>query len=159
MNKSLGALAMAMVLVLIVFTSCEYSTMATDQESETAQFSFATIQVDSTAMFSGQEDHLVSSATAHEMIARYERNFPNEPNGWYFGRDAIRALLAQDSVVGLRIYHALKEDGSYSPVIFGVTPDGNDLDVDASFGKSMVGAHEIIILDLTLPCPPYCGGD
>jgi len=159
MNKSHGAVATAMILAMIAFTSCEFSTMATDQGSGLTQFSFTPIQVDSTAMFSGQEDHLITSSTAHEMIDRYEQKFPNEPNGWYFGRDAVLALLAQDSVVGLRIYHALKEDGSYSPVIFGVTPDGNDLDVDANLGKTMMDTDEIIILDLTFPCPPYCGGD
>ena len=159
MNKSQGAVATAMILLMIAFTSCEYSTMATDQESSPPQFSFTPIESDSTAMFSGQEDHLIASLIAHEMIARYERKFPNEPNGWYFGRDAILSLLAQDGVVGLRIYHALKEDGSYSPVIFGVTAEGKNVDVDQSLGKTMLGNHEIIILDVSLPCPPFCGPD
>ena len=158
MNKLRSALAMVAVILLFALTSCEYSTMATDQENGPAQFSFMPIQVDPTAMFSGREDHLISSSTAHEMIARYEKNYVNEPNGWYIGRDAMLALLAQDAVVGLRIYHALNEDGSYSPVIFGVTADGNDVDVDSGLGKLM-GAHEIIILDVAFPCPPYCGPD
>lgn len=156
MIRKHGILATVLILGLIFINSCDYSTTASDEESDAAQFSFTAIQADATAMFSGQEDHLISSATAHEMIVRYERKFPNEPNGWYFGRDAILTLLAQDSVVGLRIYHALKEDGRYSPVIFGVTADGNDVDVDSGLGKLM-DDHEII-LDLTMPCPPYCGG-
>ncbi|MCH7575298.1 MAG: hypothetical protein IIA59_09255 [Candidatus Marinimicrobia bacterium] len=157
MKRKYGVLAAGLVLGLIVVNSCEVSTMSSDQERDPALFSFTAIQVDPTAMFSGQEDHVIISSTAHEMITRYDKNFVNEPNGWFFARDAMLALLAQDGVVGLRIYHALKEDGSYSQVIFGVTSDGNDVDVDGGLGKLM-GAHEIVILDVALPCPPFCGG-
>ncbi|MCH8147814.1 MAG: hypothetical protein IH987_07445 [Planctomycetes bacterium] len=93
------------------------------------------------------------------MIARYEQMSADEPIGWYLGRDAVLALLTQESVVGLRIYHALKNDGGYSPVIFAVTPDGRNFDADHRLAKSLVDSITILILDNALPCPPYCGGE
>ena len=90
------------------------------------------------------------------MITRYAQQSAGEPNGWYFGSDAVVALLAQNSVVGMRIYHAVKNDGVYSPVIFAVTPDGRNFNADHRLAKTLSDSI-IIILDLTMPCPPYCG--
>lgn len=156
MKRTHAFLAAVLILGLIVITSCEVSTTETDQESSPEELGFETTQAVTSGMFSGQEEHWISSSTANEMIAHYAQQSAGEPNGWYFGRDAVVALLAQNSVVGMRIYHALKNDGGYSPVIFAVTQDGRNFDADHRLAKSLSDST-IIILDLTMPCPPYCG--
>ena len=157
MKRIHAFLAAVLILGLIAITSCENVTTETEEESSLAQPSLGTIQAGSTSMFTGNEKHNISLSTANDLIDRYAQKSADEPNGWYFGGDAILALLAQDSAVGLRIYHALKEDGEHTPVIFGVTRDGNDLGADHRLQKSFSDSA-IIILDVALPCPPYCGG-
>lgn len=158
MKRIHAFLAAVLILGLIAITSCENVTTETEEESRLAQPSLGTIPAGSTSMFTGNEKHNISSSTANDLIDRYAQKSADEPNGWYFGRDAVLALLGQNNIVGLRIYHALKANGEHTPVIFGVTQDGNNRDADHNLAKSHSDTTSIIILELALPCPPYCGG-
>lgn len=105
--------------------------------------------------FTGMEDHSISLEYAREMITAFREENPNVEYGWYFGREAIEKILAQTGAVGLRIYGGLKEDGTFRPVLFGVSANGNDID-----GIKLNNTLEdsVIILEFPMPCPTFCGG-
>ena len=105
-------------------------------------------------MFTGEEDHYISLQAAEEMMTAFQAADAFETYAWYFGRVAIEQLLAQSGAVGLRIYGGFTSNGQFSPVIFGVTTQGNDI-VGGGLSKSL--SDSIIVAELAVPCPPMCG--
>lgn len=96
------------------------------------------------ATFTGNENHEIPLSEAAHMTANYRNANPGQTKGHYFGGTAIQSVLSQVGSVGLRIYYALKDDGTKQLVIVGVNEDGNDL-------------TEGLILDFSVACPPTCG--
>ena len=72
----------------------------------------------------------------------------------YFGKEAIERLLNQEGAVGLRIYGGINPDGEFTPVLMGVPADGNDIN---GIGLEKALGDSVIILEMAVPCPPYCG--
>ena len=68
--------------------------------------------------------------------------------GGFFGRDAISALLSQDTCVGIRYYYGLDESDVQVLVLVGTDGDGNDL----------VG-QDNLCMEVSIPCPDVCGND
>lgn len=96
------------------------------------------------ATFTGNENHDISLNEAAHMTANYRNANPGQTKGHYFGGTAIQNVLSQMGSVGIRIYYALKDDGTKQLVIVGVDADANDL-------------TDGLILDLSVPCPATCG--
>ncbi len=81
--------------------------------------------------FTGNEDHTITLATA----SQWTRNFRDtidaaiDPTiGHYFSKSFIEDILAQQDCVGIRVYHALDEDGKRQLVIAGVKANEDDLE-------------------------------
>lgn len=110
-------------------------------------------------------DQRVSLATAVEYTQRYRKAAPASEHAGLFYADGIAAVLAQPGVTAMRIYHGLDAEGRYRMVIVGVDAAGNDV-VKAPAGakgtkatKAKMAASasgEAVLLDVHLPCPPYC---
>jgi hypothetical protein len=95
--------------------------------------------------FTGQENHNISLADAAAWTKNYRKANPNAVQGHFFGKDAIAAILAQDSCVGMRIYYALDTAGVKQLIITGVTAEENDL-------------YNGLLAERSIQCPPTCGG-
>lgn len=111
-------------------------------------------------------DHRITLAKAVGLTKRYRRSAPASEHGGFFWAEALRALLAQPGVVGMRFYHGLDEKGAYRLVLVGVDSQGRDI-VKAeaaprpkakSVARSATSG-EAVILDTHWPCPPVCWED
>jgi hypothetical protein len=96
-----------------------------------------------------QVNHLIPLAEAAAMTASFRRENPDTIRGFMFDRLAIDAILDQPGCAGIRIYRALKDDGSDTVVVVGTDEAGNDL-VPATVDGSAV------VAELSWPCPPVC---
>lgn len=97
--------------------------------------------------FDGHENHKISFAEGAEFTARYRNQMsPNQIKGGFFGKDALLALLSQDSCVGIRFYYGLDAEGRQVMVLTGVDPLEND----------QIG-EVFSCMEKSTPCPPYCG--
>jgi len=99
---------------------------------------------------SPQGNHLIPLADAAAMTARFRSRNPGEVRAWLFDRRAFDALMAQTGCAGIRIYRAVKEDGSDQLVVVGTDTTGNDLAPASSSGDGLV-------MEWGWPCPPLCG--
>ena len=89
-------------------------------------------------------DHKITLADARALLQRHRTAAAQgAERGGMFHAKAVRDLLAQPGVVGLRYYHGRKADGSAATVLVGVDANGNDM----SKGT---------VLEEHYPCPPYC---
>lgn len=117
-----------------------YNKAATDN-GVTSTGNDQTLQQETDVVFTGKEDHSITLVDAMEMTAAFRREKIDGPWAWFYGREAVENILAQDGVVGVRIYGGLNQEGRFSPVLVGVTADGEDL----AYG---------VLAELTTPCPP-----
>lgn len=95
-------------------------------------------------LYTGDEDHSVTRAEAADFVRNFHDNRADDPRAFYFGRKAIEAILAQDGVVGIRIYNGMNAEGVENRVLVGVDANGMDL-VDGALAEK------------ALICPPSCG--
>lgn len=94
--------------------------------------------------YTGEEDHSVTRAEAAAFTRTFREAHPDAPEAFYFGRKAFESILAQQGVVGIRIYNGITEDGKHNRVMVGVDSQGNDI-VDG------------VLAERALSCPPSCG--
>lgn len=95
-------------------------------------------------LYTGHEDHSIGLADATRYVSSYWKKMqPGSILCEYFGKDAIQSMINQDGCVGMRIYNALKDDGTPTFVLVGVNGAGQD----------MTGG---LLEDLGWPCPPFC---
>jgi hypothetical protein len=95
-------------------------------------------------LFTGHEDHSISLADATRYVSSYWHKMqPGSILCEYFGKDAIQSLINQDSCVGMRIYNALKDDGTPTFVLVGVNGAGQDM-------------TNGLLEEFGWPCPPFC---
>lgn len=93
-----------------------------------------------------RRDHNISREAATELTRRYREAAGKEAQlAVFFPRDVYDRILAQPGCEGIRAYHGRGEDGEPQTILVGVDSDGND----------MTGG---VLAELSLPCPPYCGG-
>jgi hypothetical protein len=91
-----------------------------------------------------RRNHRIKLAAAAQMTRRFREQAADQEKGGAFHAEPVRRLLEQDGCTALRYYHGLTPNGSYAPVLVGVDGDGNDI-------------ARGIKLDLSIPCPPFCG--
>lgn len=94
--------------------------------------------------FTGHENHSITLAEAAAWTKNYRTANRGAVQGHFFGKDAIAAILAQDSCVGIRIYYALDTEGVKQLIITGVTASENDL-------------YNGLLAERSIQCPPNCG--
>ena len=104
-------------------------------------------------------DHTISLAIAAEYTRRHRTTadttaveatarggMGSVENGHAFHADQVLKLLQQEGCKALRIYHARSNKGEKAMVLVGVDAEGRD----------MTGG---IMMELGLPCPPFCDPD
>ncbi len=89
-------------------------------------------------------NHHITLAAAALMTRRWRDSTPDEKKGGAFHADQVLELLDQPGCVAMRYYHALDEADKPALVLVGVDVEG----VDMSDGT---------LLELMVPCPPWCG--
>ncbi len=97
-------------------------------------------------------------ARLYALLRAFKRTKPNTW-AWYFGGEAIKTLLNQKGVIGFRVYGGINAEEQFSPVLVGVYADGEDvfsLGSSLSKGLSAAALDTVVILDIVMPCPPYC---
>ena len=92
--------------------------------------------------YTGKEGKAISLEVGADLTSNYRNNNPDSQLGHFFGKDILKAILAQEGCMGIRMYYAEEEDGTKQLVIVGA--DGSEDD--------MLG----LIADFSSPCPP-CG--
>lgn len=96
-------------------------------------------------MFTGHEIHDIALDDAAAMTKLYRLSVPTDScKGGFFGRDAIEAVLAQSTCVGIRYYHGIDSKGEPVIILVGVDANENDL-------------HTGKLLEFAIPCPTQCG--
>ena len=94
--------------------------------------------------FTGNENHDIPLETASEWTKNYRSANPSGVTiAHFFGKDAIEAILAQSTCVGIRIYYALDENGAKQLIIVGANASGNDL-------------YEGLLAERSITCPTMC---
>jgi hypothetical protein len=97
--------------------------------------------------FPPKRDHRIPLAAAAALTRRYrEHAGPNAEKAGAFPKEDVQQVLDQSGAVGLRIYFGRSEQGQTDLILVGVDSDGNDL-------------TQGVLMDLSFPCPPFCGGD
>jgi len=103
-------------------------------------------------------DHTISLAVAAEYTRRHRtagspggtmeaaKAGAKEPNGASFHADQVLKLLQQPGCSGLRIYYGRDSKGEKAMVLVGVNAEGKDMTSG-------------IMMELGLPCPPFCDPD
>lgn len=91
-----------------------------------------------------KHDHRISLPDAVALAKQHRTDHPGEPKAHFFWREAFDRLLAQPGVSGIRIYRGKGKGGARHLVMVAV--DGNGEDITAS-GE---------IMELDMPCPPFC---
>ena len=92
-------------------------------------------------------DHRVSLADAAALTKRHREGLhPGAVKAGAFHADQVRELLAQPGCVALRIYYGRDGKGEHALVLVAV--DVNDKELTSG-----------TLLDVILPCPPFCTED
>lgn len=97
------------------------------------------------AKFNGSEGGEISLEEAASWTANYRGRAKSAEvaRSHFFGREILERMLAQDTCVGIRMYHGLNKENKKELILVGVNADGNDLE-------------EGIIADRSSVCPPDC---
>ena len=112
--------------------------------------------------FTGNEGGPISREIAKNWTKNYqESESAREPGktitrAHFFGKEKILKLLSEKECIGIRIYYGLDENNDQKLLLVGAKSDMDDI-----VPVDMKSASEDgpMILDLSWPCPPYCGND
>lgn len=152
MKRTLLSVLAVVCISAIVIISCEKVSVGSTENTEPNSPKLSLIEVNGTeVLYTGKENHSFPVQAAKEMMTAFQSNNPFETYGWYFGREAIEWLLAQDGVVGIRIYGGFKPNGQFSPVILGVDAQGKDIYRGGS-GLYKSPSDSTRILERAFPC-------
>jgi len=92
----------------------------------------------------GNEEHHIAVDDAARLTASYRKEAgPDAFKAAYFGKEILRAILAQEGCVGIRAYYAKHHDGTPTFVLTGADENGNDL-------------YDGVLAQDPWSCPPWC---
>jgi len=106
----------------------------------------------------GVKVDLLAEVDARALWRAFKRTKPIT-RSWYFGGEAIKTLLNQKGVIGFRTYGGINTEDQFCPVLVGANADGEDiLSLGSSLrkGLSTAALDSVVILEIAMPCPPYC---
>ena len=105
--------------------------------------------------FNGGEAGPMDLATAAIWTADERERSSGQAKAYFFGRDIIKQILAQDGCMGLRVYYAFDPvSGKRHLLMVGADADQNDQLPPLS---APPGADKYIIAEMALACPNNCG--
>ncbi len=90
--------------------------------------------------FNGSEGKFITLSEGADLTGEFRSSNPTQPLAYFFGRDKLEELLAQDNCMGIRIYFGEKNN-SLQLVLVSADDNQDDL-LDK-------------ILDKGSTCPPY----
>ncbi|MFN7044414.1 MAG: hypothetical protein ACK4M1_04405 [Flavobacterium sp.] len=94
-------------------------------------------------------DFKITLEDATKWIKNWRTNLPKDPaKAHLIQKQALLDVMEPSDVVAIRAYMAIDDDGIQKVVLVGVDANGQDL-VDDNH----------ILVDRSLPCPPYCSGE
>jgi len=96
-----------------------------------------------TQLLNWTDNQLINLNTAAAATARHRTNYSSINFGVSFTQDAIRALVIDETVSGVRVDYGMTENNQWTVVLRSVDSDGN------------VYANAIV-LDNGMACPPNC---
>ena len=91
-----------------------------------------------------ERDHRIAIAEAARMTRRHREADPQVEKGGAFHAEQVLELLTQPGCVALRYYRGLDDAELPALILVGVDVEGADMTVGP-------------VLDLHIPCPPFCG--
>ena len=92
-------------------------------------------------------DHRISLEAAAALTRSYREGIgKNDVKAGAFHADQVRGLLAQPGCVAVRIYFGKDTEGNNTLVLVGMDADDKELTSGT-------------LLDVILPCPPFCTED
>lgn len=94
--------------------------------------------------FDGTEGGKITLEQAAKWTANYRSNNPNLVKAHFYGATNILSILAQPGAVGIRIYHAIDDEGKIQVILVGTDKDENDLENG-------------VLIEFGRHCPPRCG--
>ena len=97
-----------------------------------------------TQLLSWTDNQLINLNLAAASTARHRNNLPEVNIGASFTQDAVRALVIDEAVAGVRVDLGLNNENKWTLVLRAVDSNG-DIYVEA------------IIIDMASLCPPTCG--
>lgn len=156
MKRTLLSVLAVVCISALAIISCEKLSIGSTENTEPNSPKLSLIEVNGTeVLYTGKENHSFPVQAGKEMMAAFQADNPFETYGWYFGREAIEWLLAQDGAVGIRIYGGFKPNGQFSPVILGVDAQGKDIYIvrDGLY-KSLIDSTSTRMIEMAYPCPP-----
>lgn len=87
---------------------------------------------------------VITLEEAIEFTHAYQEEYPNSSKAYLVNVDKLNLITAQEDCVSVRIYNGYDtETNTTNLVLVGVNDQGEDL-------------TDGIIIEKTLPCPPYC---
>ena len=89
-------------------------------------------------------NHRISLKEAAEHTRRHRESHVWEVKSGAFHKDQVLELLNQKGCVGLRIHYGREANGAPTLVLTGIDTADNDITAGT-------------ILEVTWPCPPFCG--
>ena len=95
--------------------------------------------------FSGDEGSYITLAQGNTWTANYRNANSGAVKAHFYGKTKLNQILGQSGCVGIRMYHAIDDNGVTELVLVGVNSSGSDLTSG-------------YILDRSVPCPSYCDG-
>lgn len=155
MNRTLLAVLSVGFTLAIAIVSCEQASLVSDEVTGIADTRMSLAKTIDTT-FTGHEDHSISTDDANAMTTTFQNSNPFDTYAWYFGKDAIEHLIAQTGAVGIRIYGGIRPNGQFSPVIYGVDANANDIK-PTGLSKTVWDSDSTSTAEAAILCPPFCG--
>jgi len=104
-------------------------------------------------VFDGTEGAPIELKLAVEWTHRWQTENPEGTKAYFYGRETLQAILAQEGSVGIRFYHGIDEKGNRQLVLVGVNTKGEDLLPNENYRISSNGYN---VFDCSAPCPTVC---
>lgn len=93
--------------------------------------------------FTGNEDHTITLGEGAALTKEFRKKYPSQPKGYFFSKDTLESILAQNDCVGIRFYFGAGINGTLKLVFVGAKANEDDILDIVGDGGNM--------------CPPMCG--
>lgn len=109
-------------------------------------------------MFTGREKTPISIAEFKNGTVKFKQRSSGGVRAFFYSKEAIEELLAQNGAVGVRVYFADAGNGDKEMYIVAVNSSGKDLrpNMDSERSTAAHRAQSHIILKSDKPCPTFC---
>lgn len=148
--KHLTILSLILLLTVFACNDPESNDSFTD-ESESAVMTKTGL---SNSGLTREIGSAIPSETAERWIRNYTDKNPDGIKSHFYGSELFQTILKNPDCVGIRLMHALKDDGTTQILLVGVDSEGNALSqAPDEIGRT---SSDEIYYDQGMLCPPTC---